>query len=153
MVQVTPQNGFNQTVSLACQGLPASVGCSFQPAALAVAKGPASTTMNVSNTGATSASASTGTELSGIAYGAMLPWNLIGMLATAAARKRKKLGALRTLMLLVLTGVGAMAMTGCGMTYNTVAQTYHVTLTATANGATVQTASFDVVLKEKTAPF
>ena len=87
--------------------------------------------------------------LSGISYGAMLPWNLIGMLATAAARKRKKLGVLRTLMLLVLTGVGAMAMSGCGVTYNTVAQTYHVTLTATANGATVNSTTFVVVLKEK----
>jgi hypothetical protein len=79
----------------------------------------------------------------------MLPWNLIGMLATAAARKRKKLGVLRTLMLLVLTGVGAMAMSGCGVTYNTVAQTYHVTLIATANGATVNSTTFVVVLKEK----
>jgi archaellum component FlaF (FlaF/FlaG flagellin family) len=44
-------------------------------------------------------------------------------------------------------------MTGCGVTYNTVAQTYHVTLNATANGSTVQTASFDVVLKQKAGPW
>jgi hypothetical protein len=79
----------------------------------------------------------------------MLPWNLIGMLATGAARKRKRLGMLRTLMLLVLTGAGALAMGGCGVSYNTTAQTYHVTLTATANGATVNTATFDLVLREK----
>jgi hypothetical protein len=79
----------------------------------------------------------------------MLPWNLIGMLATAAARKRRKLSVLRMLLLLVLTGAGAIAMTGCGVAYNTVAQTYHVTLTATANGSTVQTASFDLVLRKK----
>ena len=40
-------------------------------------------------------------------------------------------------------------MSGCGVSYNTTAQTYHVTLTATANGATVNTATFDVVLMEK----
>jgi hypothetical protein len=57
---------------------------------------------------------------------------------------------LRTLMLLVLTGAGALAMGGCGVSYNTIAQTYHVTLTATANGTTVNTATFDVVLREKT---
>jgi hypothetical protein len=108
--------------------------------------------MNVSSSNATSAAASRA-GLSGIAYGAMLPWNLIGMLATALSRKRKKLGVLRTLVLLVLTGAGAMAMSGCGVSYNTVAQTYHVTLTATANGATVNTTAFDVVLKEKTTPW
>ena len=141
-------------VSLACKGLPANVDCSFTPASLPVAKSPASTTMTVSSsTGASADLAGTRSGLSGIAYGATLPWNLIGMLAMAATRKRKKLGVLRTLMLLVLTGAGAMAMTGCGVTYNTVAQTYHVTLTATANGATVQTATFDVVLKEKTQPW
>jgi hypothetical protein len=79
----------------------------------------------------------------------MLPWNLIGMLATAAARKRRKQSVLRMLFLLALTGAGAIAMTGCGVAYNTVAQTYHVTLTATANGSTVQTASFDLVLRKK----
>ena len=151
-VQVTPQNGFSRTVQMACQGLPANVECSFSPASLPVAQNPASTTMNVSSSAGTSAAASRA-QISGIAYGAMLPWNLIGMLATAAARKRKKLGALRTLMLLVLTGVGAMAMSGCGLSYNTVAQTYHVTLTATANGAMVQTTAFDVVLNEKPAPW
>jgi hypothetical protein len=35
------------------------------------------------------------------------------------------------------------------VTYNTVAQTYHVGLTAMANGATVNSTTFDVVLKEK----
>jgi hypothetical protein len=151
-VQVTPKNGFSQTVNLACQGLPANVDCSFKPASLPVANSPASTTMNVSSSNATNTAASR-VGVAGIAYGAMLPWNLIGMLATAAARKRKKLGVLRTMMLLVLTGVGAMAMSGCGVAYNTVAQTYHVTLTAAANGATVNTATFDVVLKEKTTPW
>jgi hypothetical protein len=79
----------------------------------------------------------------------MLPWNLIGMLATAAARKRQKLGVLRTIMLALLTGAGAMAMTGCGVTYNTTSQTYHVTLTAQADGTAVQTSTFEVVLREK----
>jgi hypothetical protein len=151
-VQLTPKNGFSQTVDLNCNGLPANVACSFEPASLPVANNPASTTMNVSSSNATSAAASRA-GLSGIAYGAMLPWNLIAMLATALARKRKKLGVLRTLVLLVLTGAGAMAMSGCGVSYNTVAQTYHVTLTATANGATVNTTAFDVVLKEKTTPW
>ena len=147
-VQVTPKNGFSQTVNLDCQKLPANVNCSFEPASLLVANSQASTTMNVSSSNAASIAAPR-VGLSGISYGAMLPWNLIGMLATAAARKRKKLGVLRTLMLLVLTGVGAMAMSGCGVTYNTVAQTYHVTLTATANGATVNSTTFVVVLREK----
>ncbi len=153
-VQLTPQGGFNQTVNLACQGLPANVDCSFSPATLPVAKSAASATMNVSSPAKASASNRTPSQgLSSIAYGAMLPWNLIGMLATAVARKRRKLSALRILLLLVLTGAGAMAMTGCGVAYNTVAQTYHVTLTATANGSTVQTTSFDVVMREKAGPW
>jgi hypothetical protein len=154
-VQVTPQGGFNQTVNLACQGLPANVDCSFSPAALAVAKSAASATMNVSSltAGASASNRTSSPGLSSIAYGAMLPWNLIGMLTTGAARKRRKLSALRVLLLLVLTGAGAMAMTGCGLAYNTVAQTYHVTLTATANGSTVQTTSFDVVVREKAGPW
>jgi hypothetical protein len=128
------------------------VDCSFVPASLPVANNPASTTMNVSSSNATS-SATSHAGLAGVAYGAMLPWNLIGMLATAAVRKRKKLDILRTLMLLMLTGVGAMAMSGCGVSYNTTAQTYHVTVTAAANGATVNTTTFDLVLMEKTAPW
>jgi hypothetical protein len=148
-VMVTPKNGFSQTVNLGCQGLPSNVNCIFQPASLLVANSQVSTTMNVSSSSNAASTAATRVGLSGISYGAMLPWNLIGMLATAAARKRKKLGVLRTLMLLVLTGVGAMAMSGCGVTYNTVAQTYHVALTAMANGATVNSTTFVVVLKEK----
>jgi hypothetical protein len=147
-VLVTPKDGFSQTVNLDCQALPANVNCSFQPASLLVANSQASMTMNVSSSNAASIAAPRG-GLSGVSYGAMLPWNLIGMLATAATRKRKRLGGLRTLMLLVLTGVGAMAMSGCGVTYNTVAQTYHVGLTAMANGTTVNSTTFDVVLKEK----
>jgi hypothetical protein len=116
-------------VNLDCQGLPANVNCSFEPASLPVANSPASTTMNVSSSNASSSAASR-VGLSGIAYGAMLPWNLIGMLATSAARKRKKLDMLRTMMSVALTGAGALAMSGCGVSYNTAAQTYHVTLTA-----------------------
>ncbi len=149
-VQMTPQGGFNKTVSLSCTGLPAGVSCSFKPAAVTVAQGPASTTMNVSS-GTTAAS--TSARLSGVAYGAILPWNLIGMLAMAAARKRQKLGMLRAIILMVLTGAGAMTIAGCGVIYNTTAQTYHVTLTAQADGATVQTSTFDVVLWQKVAPF
>jgi Bacterial Ig-like domain (group 3) len=151
-VQLTPQGDFNQTVSLSCQGLPAAVGCSFEPAALKVAKSPASTTMQVSS-GSSSAKTGEVSGVSGIAYGAMLPWNLIGMLATTAARKRKRLGAFRTLLVLVLTGAGALAMTGCGVAYNTTPQSYAVTLTATANGVVVKTTTFNVVLQEKTAPW
>jgi hypothetical protein len=147
---MTPQGGFNKTVSLACTGLPAGVSCSFEPAAVTVAQGPASTTMNVSS-GATAAS--TSARLSGVAYGAILPWNLIGMLAMAAARKRRKIGVLCTIILMVLAGSGAMAMAGCGVTYNSTAQTYHVTLTAQADGATVQTSTFDVVLWQKATSF
>jgi hypothetical protein len=150
MVQMTPQGGFNRSVSLSCTGLPAGISCSFEPAVITVAQAPANTTMNVSS-GATAVSRSTG--LSGVSYGALLPWNLIGMLATAAARKRRKRGALCTIILMVLTGVGAMAMIGCGVTYNGTVQTYHVTLTAQADGTTVQTSAFEVVLLQKTAPF
>lgn len=151
-VQVTPEGGFQQTVSLACQGLPPNVACSFASPALAVAGQPASTTMMLS-TASTTAQNTNVAGLSGIAYGAMLPWNLIGMLATAAARRRRQWGALRTVCLLLLMGVGAMAMTGCGVTYGTTAQTYHATVTASVNGSVVQTATFDVVVQEKTAPF
>lgn len=51
-----------------------------------------------------------------------------------------------------ITGAPA-PLPGRGVTYNTTATTYHVTLAAQAEGATVQTASFDVVLRQKTAPF
>lgn len=115
-----------------------------------VAQGPANTTMNVSS-GATTAAATAG--LSGFAYGLMLPWNLIGMLAVAATGRQRKMGRLRTIVLMGLTCAGAMAITGCGVTFNTTAQTYHVTLTAQADGATVQTATFDVVLRQKPTSF
>jgi hypothetical protein len=46
-----------------------------------------------------------------------------------------------------------MAMIGCGVTYNSTPQTYHVTLTAQADGTTVQTSTFEVVLWQKTALF
>ena len=141
-------------VSLACQGLPTDVACSFSPASLPV-KNPTIATMNVSSSTATANAQNTdgSAGLSSIAYGALLPWNLISVLATMATRRRRKWGLLRMLLLLVLIIPGAMTMTGCGVSYNTVAQTYHVTLSASANGSTVQTASFDVVLKEKPTPW
>jgi N-acetylneuraminic acid mutarotase len=46
-VMVTPSNGFDEPVSLACSGVPAGVSCSFSPATLTPASGAASSTLTL----------------------------------------------------------------------------------------------------------
>jgi hypothetical protein len=143
-----PQGGFNKTVSLSCQGLPANIACSFEPSAVQVMQSKVDTIMKVSS-GSTVASTPAGA--SGMALGLALPWSLTGMAVIAAKGKKRTIGALQ-MILLVTLAAGAMAISGCGVTSNT-AQTYHVTLAAQAEGSTVQTSTFDVVLRQQPAPF
>ena len=46
-ISVTPTNGFNQPVSLACSNLPAGVSCSFAPASVTPNGGAASSTLTI----------------------------------------------------------------------------------------------------------
>lgn len=47
---ITPANGFNQTVSFACSGLPAGVSCSFAPATVTPGASAATTTLTIAAT-------------------------------------------------------------------------------------------------------
>ncbi|MFP5226504.1 MAG: beta strand repeat-containing protein [Acidobacteriota bacterium] len=98
---VTPQNGFSQSVSFACSGLPSESTCSFSPVTVTPSGSTAATTtMTIATTAATTGA---------------LVWPLTGGFTFAFAfffaRRRNLLPGL--LCLLILGGIGMTAL-GCG---------------------------------------
>ena len=58
-ISITPQGGFNGTISFACSGLPSASSCSFNPATLTPNGSATSTTLTIATTARTTASAGT----------------------------------------------------------------------------------------------
>jgi N-acetylneuraminic acid mutarotase len=54
-IQITPQNGFNDSVSFQCSGLPANASCLFTPAAVTPAGSAVSSTLTILTTNSTAA--------------------------------------------------------------------------------------------------
>jgi uncharacterized protein YjdB len=104
-VVVTPQNGYADTASLSCSGLPAGVSCSFSPATVATTNGPATSTMTIASAPLTSSNNGK-------------PSPFFPGSAMAASVCCFGLGRRRRSQLLVLAGfaVGAGICSGCGST-------------------------------------
>ncbi len=103
-LSVTPVNGFNQTVSFACSGLPSEAACSFSPATVTPnGTAASSTTMTIATTAASTSRNSS-------------PWPFAGggtVLALGLLFFRKKKRLPLFLCLALLLGIGGMAV-GCG---------------------------------------
>ena len=130
---ITPQGGFNQTLSYACTGLPALATCSFVPAS--------STTETLTITTLASATLrqSPFKHGHGIFYAMLLP-GFLGLLVPFSSRKRNW----RRLLLLATLAVTLMSMTACGggssgsstqQNTGTPTGTSTVTITASTSGS------------------
>ncbi|MHB1959876.1 MAG: FG-GAP-like repeat-containing protein [Acidobacteriaceae bacterium] len=103
-LSVTPVNGFNQTVSFACSGLPSEAACSFSPVTVTPnGTAASSTTMTITTTAASTGRNSSQWPFAG--GGTVLALGLLFF------RKRKRLPMF--LCLALLLGIGGMAI-GCG---------------------------------------
>ena len=150
-VTLTPNNGFNQSVSLSCSGLPTGAACSFAPATVAVNGSAGSSVLTIS-TAVRTAQQAVKPHNSGLPEVLFAVFGLPFFLL----RRRQLAGVVRGgLMVLTLCSAAAF-LHGCGGghsngggsgggTGGTPAGTYTITVTAAA-GATTHTATFTLTV-------
>ncbi len=174
-ITATPENGFNQGVSLSCSGVPyVTVGCIFSPAqvtpgaptATAPNGTPALSTLTFQTTAFNGGSLrDIRRPRSEIAYGLAVP-GILALAGLGLARKRssfgKAAGAARMTALLVLLLACGIGMSSCSQRYGyfhrppsgnpgTPAGTYTVVISGiTGTGSSLSTASVPVTLIVKT---
>jgi hypothetical protein len=150
-ITITPAEGFNQSVSFACSGLPANTSCNFSPISVTPnGTGTSTSTLTIA-TDVKAASLGTkplrtpggATSLAMLAGGGSL-----GLLLLRRRRKDPRLWLLQ--MGLVAAFVFTSAMIGCGhgasATTTTPTGTSQITVTATA-GSTVHTATYSLTVQ------
>ncbi len=118
---VTPQNGFNSTVSFACSGLPAGEACRFSPASVTPRQSPATSTLTIGPGGAQA-------SRRGAVFGGMAFAGAILLLGAGSFRRRKYVFLSAVLLVLGLS------LGGCVASPHTTNTT--VTVTATGGGTT-----------------
>ncbi len=153
---LTPSNGFTQSVSLSCSGLPTLASCSFSPATVTLASGAASSTLSITTT------AKTALNLRADPQNLLLPSVLLAGfgfgLPLALRHRRRDLPRSRLILLLMLLLSGFAVLHGCGGTHSsgapkgppmgspgTPAGTYMVTVSATA-GSLVHSVPFTLTV-------
>jgi len=129
----TPQNGFVQTISFSCSGLPSGDTCSFSPSAVKPSGASVSSTMTISSTSTAKDSRLPlwGRESMGVVL-ALVLWPFF----------RRKTWRHLAILLLILGGITAI---GCGG--HTKSQNYSVTVTASGGGIT-QTSSVSLTVTQ-----
>ena len=100
MFTITPLNGFNSKVSLACNGLPSGAACSFNPSSVTPNGAPASTTLTVTTTAPTAALHLPTPSSQQLAYAFAFP--VLALLYGIGARRRPAFRGLRLVAFLVL---------------------------------------------------
>jgi hypothetical protein len=147
---VTPSGGFNQAVTFACSGLPASSQCSFSPATLTPSGSPASTTLTITTDVKTGA-----LTLPGLPHRpspaddgiyACLLLGGVGTLVRLRALRRGQIRGIRSTILvgvvLLVSAIGLGSLTACGNSgpvYRTPAGTSTVTVIATSGSVSQST--------------
>jgi hypothetical protein len=133
--------GRSDTLTFACQGLPAKLSCAFSPSTLALSgvTAPQSVQLLVSNSGATASVhemfATSTVVLAGLPFAALLLFGL----------RRRRLPMLIVFALLALSGTTLMS--GCGSStggLNQSAGTYPFTVTVSSGSTVLQTINFTV---------
>ncbi|HET9281541.1 MAG TPA: Ig-like domain repeat protein [Candidatus Angelobacter sp.] len=136
-ISITPQGGFNGTISFACSGLPAKSNCSFNPPTLTPSGSATSTTLTIATTGQTTASArtvnvQTMAALTGIGF--------LGIVFLGVPTRRRRSMRLAGMMLLGLTLAFAIVSCGGHKTTPTIPGTppgtFSITVTATSGTTT-----------------
>lgn len=122
---LTPQYGFNQTVSLSCSGQPANVSCSLSPATVTVGSGPVTSTVGLSFSGQSNQS-----SLLSLPVWARFGGGLTLALLLWPFRRRR----IRVLLAAVALFAAGLTMSACGS--NVTMQNIPVTITASGGGIT-----------------
>jgi hypothetical protein len=102
---VTPVNGFNSKVSLACNGLPSGAACSFNPSSVTPNGAPASTTLTVTTTAPTAALHLPAPSSQQLAYAFAFP--VLALLFGFGASRRPAFRGLRLVAFLALLVVAS----------------------------------------------
>ena len=149
-VLLSAVQGYQGTVQLSCSGLPAGVNCNFSPAQVSLVAASANSMLSLSTSASTTARSAMVTN---VTYAMQLPWGISSLFALFAGKKRSKyrFGTLAFL-LLALSG-GLVAMTGCGLTINSITQPYQVSVTAVGANQQSQTQSFTLYVTGPAAQF
>ncbi|HEX4603514.1 MAG TPA: hypothetical protein VH724_05925, partial [Candidatus Angelobacter sp.] len=137
-ISVTPNSSFIGTVGFACSGLPAASSCSFNPATVTPSGGAASTTLTITTTVRTTASAQ---PISGATLAALTSFGFLGVVFFGVPSRRRKV--LRLAGTLMLSLIIVFAATSCGggtkhipVTTGTLPGSFSVTVTSTSGTTT-----------------
>jgi hypothetical protein len=142
VVTLTPNDGFDQTMSLACSGLPAGTTCDFSPSSVAVNGHAATSTLTIT----TSAASAMNSRVRAI--DPLLPGGaLLAGIGLPIAFRRRTLTKLRYDALLAILFFAALSLVSCGGgggnsssstggSPGTPGGTYSLTITATAPSTT-----------------
>jgi hypothetical protein len=165
-VTLTPANGFNLAISLACSGLPQGATCSFTPASVTPNGAPATSTVSIlapSQTALVPNRVPLGAPAGRLAFGWVMPWGFLWLLRAGKTRKRSRVfewsfRAAAAAFLIAGSlwvsgcGGGSSSMsgsgsgTGSGSTTPTTT-TFTLTITATATGAQSQSSQVAVTVQ------
>jgi hypothetical protein len=148
-ISVTPQGGFAGTIGFACSGLPAASSCAFNPATLTPNGSAASTTLTISTTARSVASAR---PLNGTTLAALASFGFLGIVFLGGASRRKR--SVRAICSLLMLAMTVLAIASCGggspppppPITGTPAGTFSVTVSATS-GATTHTSVITLVVQ------
>ncbi len=168
VLTITPQNGFDQMVTLSCSGNPGASACTFSPTTLtppldSTTKQPLPVNSSLQiTTQASSGKAAVVWPGSGshIAFAMVLP-GLLALIGLGATRKRAGLNKLRVLGMVALLAASTLGLGACAQRYDYLhhppvqdpgiqAGTYNITIAAYAsNGATVTSHAIQFALTVK----
>lgn len=165
VLTITPQNGFNEMVTLSCSGNPAASSCTFSPTTLTPTSGNAVTSsLQITTQAASGASLvwpmglSTGYPQA--AYALVLP-GILALIGLGAIRKRSGWNALGVIGLVALLVSSTLGLSACAQRYDYLhhppegnpgiaAGTYTITVAAYSNnGASVTSHTLNVTLTVK----
>jgi hypothetical protein len=130
LLTLTPQNGFSQTVSFACSGLPSGASCSFSPATLTPQASSVSTTLTIS----TVVTAEQRRHRH-------LPWTAISVvlaICSLGSGMRRLLKLTGLLLLTLATAAATLLIGGGGFSAAPSSTSISSTVTVTATAGTIQ---------------
>ncbi|MGH9585792.1 MAG: hypothetical protein ACRD3F_02490 [Acidobacteriaceae bacterium] len=170
VLTITPQNGFDDMVTLSCSGQPATANCTFSPTTLTPPLDPTTkqpmpinSTLQITTQGASgknSAAVLWPGSGSHIAYAIVLP-GLLALVGLGALRRRSGLNTFRVIGMVALLAATTLGLGACAQRYDYLhhppsgnpgiaAGNYNITVAAySSNGATVTSHTLQVTLTVK----
>jgi hypothetical protein len=144
-VTVTPENGFNTPIDLACSGMPAGMSCSFSPPTVTPDGKPVSSTLSILSNANTASAQRDNQGLPGhnLALGLVMPWGILSLLGLKrrGSRSRRSFWAGRVAVAATLI-LGSIWVSGCGYQVNGSV----FTMTVTSSGRNVPTQTSQVIV-------